>query len=43
MEIHIEVDGNLDTHTSHDICEEVRRTLIAIPQVNEAFIHIDPV
>ena len=42
VEIHIEVDGNLSTHASHTICENVRRTLIAIPQVDEAFIHIDP-
>ncbi len=43
VEIHIEVEGRMKTHDSHEICEEVRRTLISIPQVNEAFIHIDPV
>ncbi len=41
-EIHIEVDGKIETHDSHEICEEVRRPLITIPQVEEAFIHIDP-
>ncbi len=43
VEIHIEVDGNLSTDASHTICENVRKTLITIPQVDEAFIHIDPV
>jgi cation diffusion facilitator family transporter len=43
VEIHIEVDGGLSTHQSHEICEAVRDALLEVPQINEAFIHIDPV
>ncbi len=42
VEIHIEVDGELSTLRSHDICEAVRDALLEVPQINEAFIHIDP-
>lgn len=43
VEIHIEVNKNLDTKTSHDIGKAVQREIESIKEVNKVFVHIDPV
>ncbi len=43
IEIHIEVDKNLDTKTSHDIGKAVQQELESINEINKVFVHIDPV
>lgn len=43
VEIHIEVDKNLDTKTSHDIGKAVQRELESFKEINKVFVHIDPV
>ncbi|MBI5730470.1 MAG: cation transporter [Ignavibacteriales bacterium] len=43
IEIHIEVDKNLNTVTSHDIGNEVRFTLEKFEEVQKVFVHVDPV
>ncbi|MDP2209158.1 MAG: cation diffusion facilitator family transporter [Bacteroidota bacterium] len=43
VEIHIEVDKNLDTKTSHDIGKAVQRELESMNEINKVFVHIDPV
>lgn len=43
IEIHIEVDKNLDTKTSHDIGKAVQKELESIQSINKVFVHIDPV
>jgi cation diffusion facilitator family transporter len=43
-ELHIIVDGDLPTHASHHIAEEVRHALFhALPALVEMTVHIDPV
>jgi cation diffusion facilitator family transporter len=42
-EMHIVVDGNLPTHASHRIAEEVRHALFhALPALVDMTVHIDP-
>ena len=43
VEIHIEVDKNITTKKSHDIGKDVQHTMENLPEINKAFIHIDPV
>jgi len=43
IEIHVEVDKDLDTKTSHDIGKAVQREIESIKEVNKVFVHIDPV
>jgi len=43
VEIHIEVDKDLNTTVSHDIGNEVRFTLEKIEEVQKVFVHVDPV
>jgi cation diffusion facilitator family transporter len=43
IEIHIEVDRALSTQQSHDIGEEVQRSLESLKEINKVFVHIDPV
>ncbi|OGV15392.1 MAG: hypothetical protein A3J84_00485 [Ignavibacteria bacterium RIFOXYA2_FULL_37_17] len=43
IEIHIEVDKNLDTAASHNIGNEVRFTLEKLEDVQKVFVHVDPV
>jgi divalent metal cation (Fe/Co/Zn/Cd) transporter len=43
-ELHIIVDGDLPTHASHHIAEEVRHALFhALPALVVMTVHIDPV
>lgn len=43
VEIHIEVNKNLDTKTSHDIGKEVQKEIESFKEINKVFVHIDPV
>lgn len=43
IEIHIEVDKELNTRTSHDIGNQVKFTLEKLEEVQKVFVHVDPV
>ncbi len=43
VEIHIDVDKNATTKTSHDIGKSVQQAISALPEINKVFVHIDPV
>ncbi len=43
IEIHIEVDKQLNTSISHDIGNDVRFSLEKMDQVQKVFVHVDPV
>ncbi len=43
IEIHIEVDKNISTEISHDIGTKVKFAIQEIDEVQQAFVHIDPV
>ena len=43
VEIHIEVNKTTTTQESHDIGKQVQFALEELPEVQKAFIHIDPV
>jgi cation diffusion facilitator family transporter len=43
IEIHIEVDKNISTQLSHDIGNKVKFAIQEIDEVQQAFVHIDPV
>jgi cation diffusion facilitator family transporter len=43
VEIHVEVDKNIPTQTSHDIGNNVRFTLEKMDEVQKVFVHVDPV
>lgn len=43
IEIHIEVDKDLNTVTSHDIGNEVKFTLEKLEEVQKVFVHVDPI
>ncbi len=43
IEIHIDVDKNSSTKTSHDIGKEVQSAILKLPEINKVFVHIDPV
>lgn len=43
IEIHIEVDKNISTEISHDIGKKVKYAIEEIDEVQQVFVHIDPV
>ncbi|MDR3627385.1 MAG: cation diffusion facilitator family transporter [Ignavibacteriaceae bacterium] len=43
VEIHIDVDKNLSTEVSHDIGEKVQIAVSNLSDINQVFVHIDPV
>ncbi len=43
VEVHIEVPKKMSTKESHDVGKEVQRKIEALPHVDKAFIHVDPV
>lgn len=42
VHVHVEVPGDLTVREGHDIGEEVRRRLLAEPDVGHCSVHIDP-
>ncbi|MGA7723037.1 MAG: cation diffusion facilitator family transporter [Ignavibacteriaceae bacterium] len=43
VEIHIDVNKNLSTETSHDIGKNVQAAISNLSDINQVFVHIDPV
>lgn len=43
IEIHIEVDKNTTTELSHDIGNKVKFAILEIDEIQQVFVHIDPV
>ncbi len=43
IEIHIELDKNMTLEQSHDVGKEVQHKIEGLPQIQQAFVHIDPV
>lgn len=43
IEIHIEVDKNINTETSHRIGNEVKYAIQALDEIQQVFVHVDPV
>ena len=43
VEVNIEVDRKLNVKKAHDIGEKVERVLMELPNIDDAFIHIDAV
>ena len=43
IEIHVEVDENYTTRTSHEIGKQVQKNIEKLSEIQKAFIHIDPV
>lgn len=43
IEIHIEVNKSASTKESHDIGKDVQHAIESLPEVQKAFVHIDPV
>ncbi len=43
VEIHIEVDKNITTQDSHETGVGVRNEILKIADINQVFVHIDPV
>ncbi len=41
--VEIAVDGAMSTFDTHDLEEEVKRILEAVPWIDEAFVHVNPV
>jgi cation diffusion facilitator family transporter len=43
IEIHIEVDKSISTQLSHDIGNKVKFAILEIDEIQQVFVHIDPV
>lgn len=43
LEVHIEVDKNLSTQSSHDIGKKVKAAILKNEIINQVFVHVDPV
>lgn len=42
LDMHVNVDGNLTLNQSHDIADRVIEALEALPDVDRAYIHVEP-
>lgn len=42
VSLHVEVEGKLTLFEAHDIETNVKDTIEAIPEVDDAFVHVDP-
>jgi cation diffusion facilitator family transporter len=42
-ELHVEVDGNVTLHNAHRISNAVRDAVVALDEVDLAFVHLEPV
>ena len=42
VEMHINVDGDISLKEAHKICEQVTERLEALPQVDRAYVHVEP-
>ncbi len=41
--MHIDVDGEITLHQAHEIADRVRAAIEALPEVDLAFVHVEPV
>lgn len=42
LDLHINVDGNSSVHHAHEISDAVTKKLEALPEVDRAYVHIEP-
>ena len=42
VDLHIEVDGELSLREAHAIANEVQRQVLALPEVDRVYIHVEP-
>jgi cation diffusion facilitator family transporter len=42
VEMHINVDGSISLNEAHRICDQVTEQLEALPQVDRAYVHVEP-
>ena len=42
VSLHIEVEGDLTLYEAHDIETEVIQSVMALPEVDDVFVHVDP-
>ena len=42
VEMHINVDGNKTLNESHAICDQATEALEALPEVDRAYVHVEP-
>lgn len=42
VDMHINVDGNISLNEAHQICDQVTEQLEALPQVDRAYVHVEP-
>ena len=42
VEMHINVDGNKTLNEAHDICDKATEKLEALPEVDRAYVHVEP-
>jgi divalent metal cation (Fe/Co/Zn/Cd) transporter len=40
--MHINVDGNKTLNEAHDICDKATEKLEALPEVDRAYVHVEP-
>jgi divalent metal cation (Fe/Co/Zn/Cd) transporter len=40
--MHINVDGNISLNEAHQICDQVTEQLETLPQVDRAYVHVEP-
>ncbi|MDY0094258.1 MAG: cation diffusion facilitator family transporter [Candidatus Vecturithrix sp.] len=43
VDMHINVDGSMTLDRAHDISEQVRARVEALPEIDMAFIHVEPI
>lgn len=42
VDVHINIDGNMTVRNAHEICDQVTAKLEAHPEVDRAYVHIEP-
>lgn len=42
VDMHVNVDGELSLNKAHDICDQATAALEALPQVDRAYVHVEP-
>jgi cation diffusion facilitator family transporter len=43
VDMHINVDGELSLNQAHDICDQAIEVLTAFPEVDRAYVHVEPI
>ena len=43
VDMHINVDGELSLNQAHTICDQAIAALIAFPEVDRAYVHVEPI